>query len=88
MGWILVAANTIKPFENTQTASFGIGNISLSVTATAMRNTAPGLMTFSREDIWLCLLRINPDWDFDKVEAALRRFINNQPLHSGSVEPV
>ncbi|MBQ9775147.1 MAG: UPF0489 family protein [Lentisphaeria bacterium] len=42
-----------------------------------------GLITVSREDIWLRLLRIDPDWDFNKAEAALRRFINNQPLHSG-----
>ena len=32
-----------------------------------------GLITISREEVWLRLLRIDPDWDFSKAEAAFRR---------------
>ena len=32
-----------------------------------------GLITVSREDIWMRLLRVDPDWDFSKAEAAFRR---------------
>ena len=55
------------------------GDVFLPERASVLRRLLrlAGLITVSREDIWLRLLRIDPDWDFGKAEAALRRFINN-----------
>ena len=33
-----------------------------------------GLVTISREDIWMKLLRTEPDWDFERAFAALQKF--------------